>query len=172
MPTSSLNTTSLLTISEKSACRKLANANSGLESQRAAALLAVAAGKTQAEAAEESGLTHGQVRYLVATFRRKRMTMFGGSTPARQTTTRTRKPTAANAARKTVSAEKSEVEEKTKKEKSGKKKAESKKKKDKKDKKKDTGKAKKKKDKKKNKKKVKKSDKKRKSGKGKKKKKK
>ena len=72
--------TKLLTIKERNACRKIAGQNAGLASQRAAALLAVDAGETQAEASGKTELSRGQIRYLMAAFRQKRMEMFSVET--------------------------------------------------------------------------------------------
>jgi hypothetical protein len=67
---------SLLSPEEIVSCQAIAAENSGLVSQRAAGLLAVAEGNTQVKAAEQSGLTIGQIRYLLTIFRRKGMAIF------------------------------------------------------------------------------------------------
>jgi len=66
----------LLSPDEKVACQALAAAQSGLVSQRASGLLALDGGAAQLMAAELSGLTIGQIRYLLTIFRRKGMTIF------------------------------------------------------------------------------------------------
>lgn len=58
----------LLKAVDVAACKKLA-AGAGPHALHAQALLAVHAGSTQAEAARQSGLTPGQVRYWVGKFR-------------------------------------------------------------------------------------------------------
>jgi hypothetical protein len=67
---------SLLTEKERTYCQSIAQSGEGLMNKRAAALLALDDGSTRAEAGERSGLTLGQVRYLLATFRQKRLGMF------------------------------------------------------------------------------------------------
>lgn len=67
---------SLLSAKERVACQAIAAGQTGLVSQRAAGLLALAEGGTQSSASELSGLTVGQIRYLLTIFRRKGMTIF------------------------------------------------------------------------------------------------
>ena len=67
---------SLLSSKERVACQAVVAKQSGLASQRAAGLLALAEGTTQIKAAELSGLTIGQIRYLLTIFRRKGMEIF------------------------------------------------------------------------------------------------
>lgn len=66
----------LLTAEEQDACQKIAASDAGLASQRATALLALGQGATRAQASEQAGLTVGQIRYLLRTFRQKRLAMF------------------------------------------------------------------------------------------------
>lgn len=66
----------LLSEEEKIFCEHLAQSGEGLMNKRATALLVLDAGSTRAEAGEQSGLTLGQVRYLLAAFRQKRIGMF------------------------------------------------------------------------------------------------
>jgi hypothetical protein len=66
----------VLTSAERAACQKIAGADAGVTSQRAAALLAVADGATRVQASVQSGLTPGQVGYAVTLFRRKGLAMF------------------------------------------------------------------------------------------------
>jgi hypothetical protein len=61
---------------ERDACEKMVVYAEGLPSQRATALLAVHGGTSQAEAARQSGLTPGQVRYLLTAFAKKRLAIF------------------------------------------------------------------------------------------------
>lgn len=65
-----------LTKQERDACEKIVVYATGLPSQRATALLAIDTGTSQAEAARQSGLTPGQVRYLLTSFAKKRLTIF------------------------------------------------------------------------------------------------
>ena len=66
----------MLTLKEGAFCRKLAALDKNLATQRATALLALDEGITRAEAAAKAGLTVGQLRYLLARFRLKRLEMF------------------------------------------------------------------------------------------------
>ncbi len=66
----------LLSAKEKDACRKVSSLKAGLASQRAKALLAIDEGSTLAKASVLTGLKHGQIHYLMATFRKKRLNMF------------------------------------------------------------------------------------------------
>ena len=55
---------------------KMISAGSAPHSQRAAALLAIDGGATQAQAAEQAGLTQGQVKYWLSKFRQVRLDVF------------------------------------------------------------------------------------------------
>jgi hypothetical protein len=55
---------------------KMISVGSAPHSQRAAALLAIDGGATQAQAAEQTGLTRGQVKYWLAKFRQVRLDIF------------------------------------------------------------------------------------------------
>jgi hypothetical protein len=55
---------------------KMISAGSAPHSQRAAALLAIDDGATQAQAAEQAGLTRGQVKYWLTKFRQVRLDIF------------------------------------------------------------------------------------------------
>jgi hypothetical protein len=66
----------LLTIEEQDACQKVAASDDALASQRATALLAIDAGATRAQAAEQAGLTGGQIGYLLRAFRQKHLAIF------------------------------------------------------------------------------------------------
>ncbi len=66
----------LLTQEQREICQVIAAKKIETQSQRAEALLAVDDGQTQAKAAESSGLTVGQVRYLITNFRKKGMELF------------------------------------------------------------------------------------------------
>jgi len=67
---------SLLSQGEIEACQAVVSKQSGLNRQRAVALLALSSGMTQLKAAEASELTIGQVRYLLTVFRRKGIAIF------------------------------------------------------------------------------------------------
>lgn len=62
-------TQALLTDETRPTIEKIAAARQDIEGQRAAALLALAGGQSQAEAAAAVGLTEGQVNYIVRKFR-------------------------------------------------------------------------------------------------------
>jgi hypothetical protein len=70
------NNEKLLTAEERDACQKIAASDAGIAGQRAAALLATDQGATRAQASEQTGLTVGQIGYLLRTFRQKRLGMF------------------------------------------------------------------------------------------------
>ncbi len=65
----------LLTADEKIALAQLAGRDD-IEGQRARALLAIDDGRTQLEAAEQAGLTEGQVRYFLGKFRKEQLAAF------------------------------------------------------------------------------------------------
>lgn len=66
-------------------CVKLSGLAIPEVSQRAAALILLDQGTTQAEAAEKSGLSIGQIRYLVKRFKEKGMAMFPAEALAQAT---------------------------------------------------------------------------------------
>lgn len=66
----------ILTPEEVGICQKLAKLDIKLVSQRAQALLLINDGTTQADTAETSGLTIGQVRYLMIIFRKDGINIF------------------------------------------------------------------------------------------------
>lgn len=68
----------LLTTEERAACETMATA-SDLNGRRAAALLAVDAGQTQAAAAAAAGLTEGQLRYFLRKFHEQRLDAFSAT---------------------------------------------------------------------------------------------
>ncbi len=70
------DTNTLLTQEQRTICQDVAAKKSGIDSQRAEALLGIDAGETQAKAAEISGLTAGQVRYLITNFKKKGLDIF------------------------------------------------------------------------------------------------
>ena len=81
-------TSALLTKSQQQACKQHATAST-VDGKRARALLAVHGGASQAQAAAESGLTLGQVRYWLAKFRRDGLAIFPNPTrPAAATPTK------------------------------------------------------------------------------------
>lgn len=65
-----------LTPEESDVCRQLAASAEPPHRQRAIALLALTGGATYAQAAEQAGLTLGQLKYCVTAFRGKRLAMF------------------------------------------------------------------------------------------------
>ena len=65
----------LLSDQEREAFKMIATGND-LHGQRAIALLAIDDGATQAQAAQQSGLTPGQVKYWLGKFRQVRMQIF------------------------------------------------------------------------------------------------
>ena len=65
----------LLTSQEQAICKQIATSE-GLHSQRALALLALDKRSTQTLAAKQAGLSMGQVRYLIAQFRKRRVGIF------------------------------------------------------------------------------------------------
>jgi outer membrane biosynthesis protein TonB len=65
----------LLSDQEREAFKMISTGND-LHGQRAIALLAIDDGATQAQAAEQSGLTTGQVKYWLGKFRQVRMDIF------------------------------------------------------------------------------------------------
>lgn len=69
-------TNTLLNQEQRTICQDIAAKKSGIDSQRAEALLAIDSGETQAKAAEISGLTAGQVRYLITNFKKKGLEIF------------------------------------------------------------------------------------------------
>jgi len=73
----------LLKKSEQNTCEKIAASGTGLEAKRAAALLALTEGATQTAAATKTGLTLGQVRYLLAIFREKGTSIFTTATTSK-----------------------------------------------------------------------------------------
>jgi glutamyl endopeptidase len=70
---------SLMTPSERKACKKVASTGDKPHSQRAKALLVVDAGKSEAEAATQSDLTPKKVKYWLGRFRSRRETIFPDS---------------------------------------------------------------------------------------------
>lgn len=74
----SVNTT-LLSEREQQICKKMSSQRT-LEGKRTKALLALNDGDTQVIAAKKSGLTYGQVKYLLTVFRKKGMALFPAAT--------------------------------------------------------------------------------------------
>ena len=68
-------TKSLLSIKEQEFCNNLSSQRT-LQGKRAKALLALNDGDTQVIAANKSGLTYGQVKYLLSVFRKQGMGIF------------------------------------------------------------------------------------------------
>lgn len=69
----------LLTDETRPVVEQIAGARQGIEGQRAAALLALAGGQSQAEAAAAVGLTEGQVNYIVRKFRDQGLDAFSAA---------------------------------------------------------------------------------------------
>lgn len=78
------NSQKLLTPKERKTCGQFSEERTDIIAQRAKALLAIDAGTTQAVAAERSGLTIYQVRYLLKIFKQKRLSIFPPLTPPKQ----------------------------------------------------------------------------------------
>ena len=70
--------TPLLSTKEQAVCENL-KSQSALEGKRARALLALNDGDTQVIAAKKSGLSYGQVKYLLTAFRKKGLSVFSGA---------------------------------------------------------------------------------------------
>jgi hypothetical protein len=84
-------TSKLLKKSEKKACEQIAAVASGLEGQRAAALLALNEGLTQTAAGAKAGLTLGQVRYMLSLFREKGMSLFAAVSDEKKSSSKAKK---------------------------------------------------------------------------------
>jgi len=65
----------LLTSQEQAICKQISTSEAP-HNQRALALLAINEGSTQTQAAEQSGLSAGQVKYWIARFRKQRLGIF------------------------------------------------------------------------------------------------
>ncbi len=74
--TTSESNKTILTVQEIDICKNLAKLDIKLVSQRAQALLLINDGATQATAAEQTGLSVGQVRYLMIIFRKNGISLF------------------------------------------------------------------------------------------------
>jgi hypothetical protein len=70
------STVRLLTAVEQDVCRKIASLDRATVGQRAKALLEINDGATRASASQQTGLTMGQIRYLLNTFRKKGLAIF------------------------------------------------------------------------------------------------
>lgn len=66
----------LLSEAEKATLEEIASTRQDIEGQRAGALLALAAGQSQAEAAAAQGLTEGQVGYILRKYREQGLGVF------------------------------------------------------------------------------------------------
>ncbi len=73
--TQAASTGNFMTANEKAACKK-ATTREAPHGQRAVALLALNSGDSQAQAADKSGLTEGQVKYWLAKFRKDSLGIF------------------------------------------------------------------------------------------------
>ncbi|MGB2336269.1 MAG: hypothetical protein ACPH5V_03085 [Alcanivorax sp.] len=74
-------TTSLLTAQQRKTCQTQSN-QPDPNAPRAKALLALDKGSTQQQAADESGLSIGQVRYCLRRFRTVALQLFDPATPS------------------------------------------------------------------------------------------
>jgi len=121
------NSEKLLTVEERDACRKIAAPGEGLASQRATALLAIDQGATRAQASEQTGLTLGQIGYLLRTFRQRHLAMFPGAEPeedkGKKEAKKPRKDKKAKAKKKAKKPKKGKKAKKPAKDKAGKKKS-------------------------------------------------
>ena len=72
----------LLSDQEREAFKMISTGND-LHGQRAIALLAIDEGASQSQAAQQAGLTAGQVKYWLGKFRRVRMEIFPEISPLR-----------------------------------------------------------------------------------------
>ncbi|OEU74569.1 MAG: hypothetical protein BA874_06190 [Desulfuromonadales bacterium C00003068] len=93
----------LLSKEQVRTCQDLSSQEKGIVSQRAVALLNLNGGSTQTKAATVSGLTLGQVRYLLYTFRRKGMMIF--SSGKEQTTQENISVSGSNSETSTIASE-------------------------------------------------------------------
>jgi hypothetical protein len=75
------NSEKLLTEKDRDTCQQIAASEAGLASQRAAALLAIDQGSTRGQASEQTGLTSGQIGYLLRVFQQKRLAIFPDTKP-------------------------------------------------------------------------------------------
>jgi hypothetical protein len=83
----------LLTAEEQDACQKIAASGEGLAGQRATALLAIDQGATRTQASGQTGLTVGQIGYLLSAFREKHLSMFPDAEPIEKEDQPPEKPT-------------------------------------------------------------------------------
>jgi len=117
----------LLTVEERDVCQEIAASGEGLAGQRAAALLAIDGGATRAQASKQTGLTVGQIGYLLRTFRQKHLAMFPDAEPeedkGEKKAKKSKKGKKAKAEKKPKKPKKSKKGEKAKKDKAAKKKS-------------------------------------------------
>ena len=108
--------TSLLSTKEHEICENMSSQRT-LEGKRAKALLALYDGDIQVVAAKKSGLSYGQVKYLLTVFRKNGLTIFP------ETTITEKEPTIMKKAKSKKSKPKNKKKEKTKEKKKNVKKA-------------------------------------------------
>ena len=77
----------VLTNAQIKKCNEIKDSQQGLAQKRAITLLLIHVGNSYSQAAEQSGLTLGQVRYLVTAFRRRGLSLF--DTESKPTTSKT-----------------------------------------------------------------------------------
>jgi len=80
----------LLSTKEHEVCRNLSSQRT-LEGKRAKALLALNDGDTQVIAAKKSGLSYGQVKYLLTIFRKKGLALFPAISSEKKETSKVKK---------------------------------------------------------------------------------
>ena len=83
--------TRLITKKEQKYCKQVAAQDKGLASQRAKVLLAINDGASRAMASETSGLTPGQIQYLLKVFKIKRLAIFPESESVKEKTSKNKK---------------------------------------------------------------------------------
>mgnify|MGYP001549180858 CR=1 FL=1 len=66
----------MLTSAEVDICKKIIELDIKLVSQRAKAILAINAGETQSQAGKDSGLTIGQIRYMMVLYKKNGIKLF------------------------------------------------------------------------------------------------
>lgn len=140
----------LLSTKEQAVCKNLSTRRT-LDGKRAKALLALNDGDAQTRAAKKSGLSYGQVKYLLTVFRKKRLSLFSEVTattakqqPIENTEVKGPKPKESKTVAKKTGKKKDKKDRKNKKDKKKKLKSKAKKQKEKKSKKKKSKKSKKK----------------------------
>ena len=121
---------SLLSVTQRAECDRIAQDENELHSRRANTLLIIDSGLTHREASTKTGLTLGQVRYIIKRFRKLGLAIFPPPPmEEKKTAKQKRKPKEDKSVTKELKKDKKKKDKKSKKEKEKKKGAESKKKK-------------------------------------------